>query len=91
MVDTLVKVLSFEDLMLQLFKMDKDNSVCQVFIPGKGKFTIVLQEEECQSIAAEVKSDPQLKNMIQESREEYAQGKTMTTTELIKSLSSSDF
>jgi hypothetical protein len=40
------EVRTSEDLMEQLSNMNKENSVCQVFIPGKGKFTIELQEED---------------------------------------------
>jgi hypothetical protein len=32
-------------------------------IPGKGRFTLVLQEEDDQSIEAEVKKNPQLEIM----------------------------
>jgi hypothetical protein len=44
----LKEVQTKEDLMEQLSNMNKENNVCQVFIPGKGKFTIVLQEEDYQ-------------------------------------------
>jgi hypothetical protein len=41
-----------EDIMEQLSNMNKENSVCQVFIPGKGKFTIILKEEDTRSMEA---------------------------------------
>jgi len=40
------KLRSSEELMEHISNMNSDNSVCQVFIPVKGKFTIVLQEED---------------------------------------------
>jgi hypothetical protein len=85
------KVLSSSDLMRYISNMNSDNSVCQVLIPGKGKFTIVLQEEDQRSIAKDVEANPLLKEMIQESMEAYKEGRTMTTPELIKSLSPKDF
>jgi hypothetical protein len=80
-----------EDLMRYIAKMNKDNSVGQIFIPGKGKFTIVLQEEDQRTIADEVKSNPELKQMIHESMEAYKDGRFMKTSELLNSLSSEDF
>jgi hypothetical protein len=44
------EVRTTENLMEQLSNMNKENSVCQIFIPGKGKFTIILQEEDYRSI-----------------------------------------
>ncbi len=85
------KLHSPEELMKHISKMDKDNSVSQVFIPGKGQFTIVLQEEDVHSIGEEILANPELKQMIDESREEHSQGLGMTTAELIKSLSPKDF
>jgi hypothetical protein len=57
-----------EELMDQLIDMSLENSVRQVFIPGKGKFTIVLQEEAQRSIVDDVKANPALGVMIRESR-----------------------
>jgi hypothetical protein len=85
------KILTNEDLMEQLVSMNKENSVRQVFIPGKGKFTIVLQEEDHDSIAADNQTNPHLKQMINESMEAYKDGRTMSTSELAKSLSPKDF
>ena len=34
-----------EELMNRISTMNSDNSVCQFRIPGKGKFTLILQEE----------------------------------------------
>lgn len=85
------KLRSSEDLMEHISNMNSDNSVCQVFIPGKGKFTIVLQEEDVQSIGTEILANSELKQMINESREEYKKGLGMSTSELIKSMSPKDF
>ena len=60
---------SSHDLMDRIEKLSKDNSVCQVFIPGKEQLTIVLQGNELGSIAAEVNADPELRLMIDDSRE----------------------
>jgi hypothetical protein len=85
------KLRSSEDLMEHISNMNSDNSVCQVFIPGKGKFTIVLQEEDIQSIGTEILANSELKQMINESREEYKKGLGMSTSELFKSMSPKDF
>ncbi|MCL6661657.1 hypothetical protein [Paenibacillus amylolyticus] len=37
------EVITASDLMEQLITMNKENSVCQVRIPGKGIYAIVLQ------------------------------------------------
>jgi hypothetical protein len=85
------KVRSSDDLMEYISSMNRDNSVCQVIIPGKGKFTIVFQEEDQRSIAEDVEASPQLKQMIRESMEAYKEGRSLTTAELIKTLSPKDF
>lgn len=85
------KILSSDDLMQKFSNMDSNNSVCQVFIPGKGKFTIVLQEEDQSSIEKDIEASPKLKEMIQESITAYEEGKTMSTSGVIKSLSPKDF
>jgi hypothetical protein len=85
------KVRSSKDLMEYIINMDRENSVGQFFIPGKGQYTIVLQEEDQGSIAADVKRNPELRQMIETSRKEYEQGLGMTTAELLKSLSPKDF
>ncbi|MUV38745.1 hypothetical protein JNUCC1_02616 [Lentibacillus sp. JNUCC-1] len=82
---------SSEELMSQIANMDRDNSVFQFSIPGKGKFTLVLQEEDEPSIKADVENNPQLKQMIEESKSEYKMRKGMSTAELLDSLSAKDF
>ncbi|ETI67442.1 hypothetical protein [Neobacillus vireti] len=84
-------VRSPEELMRFISEMDNENSVCQFVIPGKGKFTLVLQEDHQQSINADIEASPELKRMINESQEQYKQGLGMSTSELMKSLSSKDF
>ncbi|WP_164669601.1 hypothetical protein [Virgibacillus doumboii] len=82
---------SSEELMNRIENMDRDNSVFQFSIPGKGKFTLVLQEEDENSIKSDVEKNPQLKQMIEESKSEYKKGKGMSTSELLNSLSAKDF
>lgn len=71
--------------------MDRENSVVQFTIPRKGRFTLVLQEEDEQSIKADIEKNPELERMIKESQEQYKKGLGMSTDELIKSLSAKDF
>lgn len=85
------KLRSPEDLMAHISNMNSENSISHVIIPGKGKFTIMLQEEEGKSVAAEILAYPELKQMIDESRKEIKQGLGMTTSELLDSLSPNDF
>jgi hypothetical protein len=82
---------SSEELMSRIANMDSDNSVFQFSIPGKGKFTLVLQEEDENSIKADVEKTPQLKMMIAESKSEYKKGRGMSTSDLLNSLSEKDF
>lgn len=77
--------------MVQIANMNKENSICQIFIPGKGKFAIILQEEDQNSIAAEVRANPLLKQLMNESTEAYHEGKILSTADLLKSLSPKDF
>lgn len=46
------KVFLSAELLKYIDKMDRDNSVVQFTIPGKGRFTLVLQEEDEQPIYA---------------------------------------
>lgn len=82
---------SSEELMNRIKKMDRDHSVFQFSIPGTGKFTLVLQEEDENSIESDAEKNPQLKQMIEESKSEYKKGKGMSTSELLNSLSAKDF
>ncbi len=85
------KVLSAKDLLEHIANMSRENSVCQFLIPGKGKFTLVFQEEDKQSINADVEANPKLKKMINESRKQYKQGLGMSTSDLLKSFTPEDF
>ncbi len=85
------KVLSSEELMKYINNMDSENSVVQFSIPGKGRFTLVLQEEVEQSIKKDVMKNPQLELMFKESEEQYKNGIGITTSDLLKSLSEKDF
>jgi hypothetical protein len=64
--DKMNKVLSSEELMKYINNMNSENSVVQFSIPGKGRFTLVLQEEVDQSIKKDVMKNPQLKLMFRE-------------------------
>lgn len=85
------KIQSCEELMKYISNMDRDNSVFQFSIPGKGKFTLVLQEEDERSIKDEAEESPELRRMLKESMEQYESGSGMNTKELLKSLSKKDF
>jgi hypothetical protein len=85
------KIQSSEELMKYISTMNSENSVFQFSIPGKGKFTLVLQEEDEQSIQFETEENPELKRMLKESQEQYDNGRGMSTKELLKSLSKKDF
>ncbi|UFT98716.1 hypothetical protein KO561_16180 [Radiobacillus kanasensis] len=87
----MAKIQSSEELMKYISNMDSDNSVVQFTIPGKGKFTLVLQEEDEQTIKFEAENNPELKRMLKESQEQYEEGLGMSTKELLKSLSNKDF
>ena len=86
------KIQSSEELMKYIENMNSENSVLQFSIPGKGKFTLVLQEdEEKKSIQFEAEENPELKRMLKESVEQYENGRGMSTSELLNSMSKKDF
>lgn len=85
------RIHSSEELMKYISNMNSDNSVFQFTIPGKGKFTLVLQEEDEKSINLETEENPELSRMLRESQEQYESGLGMSTKELLKSLSKKDF
>lgn len=84
--DCMDTIESSEELRRQIVNMNQDNSVLQFSILGKGKFTLVLQEEAEQSIKSDSDNNPQLKKMIQESRIQYKAGKGMSTSEILDSI-----
>lgn len=85
------KIHSSDELMKHISSMSKDNSVFQFSIPGKGKFTVVLQEEDEQSIQSDVEANPELEYMLTESQKQYENGLGMSTAEILKALSKKDF
>lgn len=89
--DQMNKVSSSEELMNFINNMDRENSDIQFSIPGKGKFTLVLQEEEEKSIKDDVKKNPKLDYMFKESTEQYKKGLGINTSDLLKSFSEKDF
>lgn len=81
---------SADELFSEINKLNKDNSISQFLIPGKGKYTLVYQEAD-NTIEEEIETDEELKNMIHESLAAYERGEYQTTTELLKSLSKEKF
>lgn len=81
---------SAEELYEEMDKLDRDNSVTQFSIPGKGKYTMVYEDHE-KTIQEEVDEDEELKKMIHESRREYKEGRYVTMSEFIKSTYEEDF
>lgn len=77
--------------MKKLREMDRQHSVYQFFVPGKGKFTVVLQEEDVPTIEEEVRNNPELGKMIQESEKDYKAGRYYTTAQALDMLSPKDF
>lgn len=89
--DFMIIIFSPEELLKYIDKMDRDNSVVQFSIPGKGQFTLVLQEEDERPIFADVKKNPQLDIMFKESEAQYKEGLGISTEDLLKSFSKKDF
>ncbi len=85
------KILSSEELIKHIYNMDSKNSVFKFTLPGKGKFTLVLQEGDEQSIKVDIESNPELLFMFKKSEEEYEKGLGITTPELLNSLTEKDF
>ncbi|PGZ92087.1 hypothetical protein [Bacillus sp. AFS029533] len=79
-----------EELMRYISNMNRENSVVQFSVPGKGRFTLVLQEEE-NSIKADIEANPEIEIMIRKSQEEYKKGLGGSTSEFLKSISPKDF
>jgi uncharacterized protein (DUF342 family) len=52
---------------------------------------LYCKEEDEITISEQAKRNPELKEMIQESLEQYKQGQGMSTSELIESMSPEDF
>jgi len=85
------KIQSGNELYEHIEKMNKKNPVTQIYIPGKGTFKILLQEEDQPSILSEAKSNTQLRQMIRDSRAAYKTGDRITTEQFIAIISPTDF
>ncbi len=79
-----------KELYEEMEKLNKSNSVTKFSIPGKGKFTLVYEENE-KTILEETEEDTELKEMINESRKEYKEGKYKSTNEILDSMYNEDF
>lgn len=85
------KIQSGNELYEHIGKLNKKNSVTHVYIPGKGTFKILFQEEDSPSILSEVESDYGLRQMINDSRAAYTAGDKVTTEQFLESLSPNHF
>ncbi len=81
------KILSGTELYKHIEKMSKRNSVTQIYVPGKGTFKIILQDEDPPSILSETESNAQLRQMIRDSREAYKTGDKITTKQFLANIS----
>jgi hypothetical protein len=75
------EVRTMEDLLIQMSNMNKEDSICQFFFPGKGKFMIVLQELDQDSIKAVIQN-PYLEQMVIDSSESEKKGRVMLASEI---------
>jgi S-ribosylhomocysteine lyase LuxS involved in autoinducer biosynthesis len=91
--DCMGKVHLLEELMDTILEMNRENSVVQFSIPGKGKFTLVLEEEEEEDNVIKVFKEitPELRRFINESKALQKKGLDMSTIEHLKSLSARNF
>ncbi|GGB44770.1 hypothetical protein GCM10011409_22970 [Lentibacillus populi] len=78
-----------EELYEELDKLSKEHSVSHFYVPGKGTFTLAYEERE-KTVQEEMEEDDELREMINESRKEYREGKYRTTDEIIESLYKED-
>ncbi len=84
------RITSSDELLKHIFEMNNENSIFQFLLPGKGKFTLVLQEDT-ESIKADVDSNKELDYMFKLSEEQYNSGMGLTTSEMLETLSEKDF
>ncbi len=87
----IVKVNSANEVGERMLQMNKENPECEVIIPGKGKFKIILQSEDIGTIQDEVLADPSLDEMIKASRKDYKNNNYVTTEELVQKIKEADF
>ena len=84
------RITSSDELLKHIFEMNNENSIFQFLLPGKGKFTLVLQEDT-ESIKADADSNKELDYMFKLSEEQYNSGMGLTTSEMLETLSEKDF
>jgi hypothetical protein len=89
--DDMSKVHSLEELLDNISNMNRENSVVQFSIPGKGKFTLVLEEEDDQTEGVIKEVNPELRRFIIESKALQKKGLSMSTIDLLKSFSAKVF
>lgn len=75
-----------DELFYELDKLNKDNSVLQFTVLGKGKFTLVFQGFNSTTIQEDVNTGDESNKMIHESRKDYKDGRDKTISEMIESL-----
>jgi hypothetical protein len=89
--DCMGKVHSLEELMDTISNMSRKNSVIEFSIPGKGEFTLVLEDEDDQLIISKKEANPDLHRFINESKVLHKKGVGMSTIDLLKSFSAKVF
>jgi nitrate reductase NapAB chaperone NapD len=87
----ILRVNSVNEVGERLLQMDKDNPECEVIIPGKGRFKIILQSEDNRTIQDDVTAASSLGDMIKASREDYKNKNYVTSEELIQKIKETDF
>jgi len=85
------KIQSGNELYEHIRKMSKRNSVTQIYIPGKGTFEILFQEEDSPSILSEAEADSGLRQMIKDRRTAYTTGDRIITEQFLATISPTDF
>ncbi|MEH7122546.1 hypothetical protein V7127_04770 [Bacillus sp. JJ1773] len=79
------------ELIEKMNQMNQNHSESEIFVPGKGKFKIILQTENEISINEEVIADPTLAEKFEKSRDAYLHQRFMTSKELINRIKETDF
>jgi hypothetical protein len=87
----IVKVNSANEVGERMLQMNKENPECEVIIPGKGRFKIILQSEDSRTIENDVLANPSLGEMIKASIEDYQKQNYVTTDELIQKIKETNF
>jgi hypothetical protein len=89
--DFMGKVHSLEELMDTISNMNHENSVIEFSIPGKGEFTLVLEDEDDEAVGVKKEGNPELHRFINESKVLHKKGVGMSTIDLLKSFSAKVF